>query len=1023
VIAESECKSRSGQEETVSNESADCPEMARLRRFLEGPLPEADVSIVASHVENCPECRAQLVRWNDDPAYLTGASRPDDQPSMSVSPSFGVLLERIKMAPHPTPASGQETDTHEPRHGPTADQRTGNPEGTTLPEGHSIALDFVSPSDRAGSLGRIGPYEVLGQIGHGGMGVVLKALDPRLNRIVAIKVLMPGLASNTLARRRFTREAQAAAAVCHEHVVTIHAVDEAGGQPYLVMQLVAGQSLQEKINRSGPLGLEKILRIGMQIASGLAAAHAQGLVHRDIKPANILLENGVERVKITDFGLARAIDDASLTASGTIIGTPHYMSPEQARAEPIDYRTDVFSLGSVLYAMCTGQPPFLADTTVAVLRKVSDDPPRPIRELNPEVPDWLVAIVAKLMAKDPAGRYQTVQEVAEVLARHLAELQHPARPALAETSTFPSLAPPATRAGRRRGLIALVLASGILVVVTGLAKWWEPRSRNFGAAPNRDAARSASPEPRPAVENQPSAAAVTVAAARRQALERIAAGDEEFRRAEFQKAADHFTEAIHLDPSNPDGFLKRAGVYAANGVANWVGVIADATEALRLDPKNAEAYDRRADAYRFTGEFRHAVDDATEALRLDPERAWPYAVRGCGYTGLSQYDHAIVDLNEYVRRRPKNPWGFFFRGSAYQSQGDLDHALKDLHRAIELDRNASAFWMNRGQIRIYKGDLDGGFADLSQALQLGSRTDKYRTHIVRGDAEFSLSMIDPAIADYTEAIRLNRKQVESQDHRILGARGSLYLARGDVDRALGDLDLLIRFGSTSASTYFNRGLAHIRTKQFDRAIADFERGSKVAGKDKAWTGACLVGRGDGLLLAGRIEQAEAAYQECIKFDPNRGYAGLESHAWLIDRPRGDYDAALKKLDQIAKGGWIIPYLLRGLIYARKGMPDKALADFAEVMKRVEKRKEWFSIPDYFPRRLGILIGRGEAYLLKGDLDRALAESDEAARFAPWSAEARSLRAQVHSRRGKTDLAEADNREAQRLTPDPLFARP
>src|SRR5262249_28357095 len=159
------------------------------------------------------------------------------------------------------------------------------------------------------------------------------------------------------ARRRFTREAQAAAAVTHEHVVTIHGVEEAHDPPYIVMQYVSGLSLQERLDRDGPLELKEILRIGSQAPRGLAAAHAQGVIHRDIKPANILLENGIERVKITDFGLARTLDDASLTQSGVIAGTPQYMAPEQANGEAIDHRADLFSLGSVVYALCTGRPP------------------------------------------------------------------------------------------------------------------------------------------------------------------------------------------------------------------------------------------------------------------------------------------------------------------------------------------------------------------------------------------------------------------------------------------------------------------------------------------------------------------------------------------------------------------------------------------------------------------------------------------------------------------------------------------
>src|SRR5262249_37585576 len=154
----------------------------------------------------------------------------------------------------------------------------------------------------------------------------------------------------------------------------------------LVMQCIDGVSLQDKLDKHGPAGVTEILRIGLQTAEGLAAAHKQGLVHRDIKPANILLDNGVERVKLTDFGLARAVDDASITQSGTVAGTPMYMSPEQAEGLPIDHRSDLFSLGTVLYTMCTGRTPFRASGTHAVLKRVIDASPRPIREITTRYP-------------------------------------------------------------------------------------------------------------------------------------------------------------------------------------------------------------------------------------------------------------------------------------------------------------------------------------------------------------------------------------------------------------------------------------------------------------------------------------------------------------------------------------------------------------------------------------------------------------------------------------------------------------
>lgn len=309
---------------------------------------------------------------------------------------------------------------------PAGDWRRPPAETLATPvDGHGIPVNLLQPSEKAGCLGTLGPYEVREFIGRGGMGIVLKALDPVLNRIVAIKALAPELAVHPSSRLRFAREARAAAAVSHPHVVTIHAVDDCASPPFLVMECIIGRSLQQKIDQTGALKLTEILRIGTQIAEGLAAAHKHGLVHRDIKPANILLENGVERVKITDFGLARGVDDLTLTRTGEVSGTPQFMSPEQALGQRVDHRSDLFSLGSVLYAMCTGRPPFRGDNVAIVVKKICDNMPRPIGETNPEIPAWLASTVERLLAKDPAERFQTAAEVAEVLSSQLAYAQHP----------------------------------------------------------------------------------------------------------------------------------------------------------------------------------------------------------------------------------------------------------------------------------------------------------------------------------------------------------------------------------------------------------------------------------------------------------------------------------------------------------------------------------------------------------------------------------------------------------------------
>ena len=323
------------------------------------------------------------------------------------------------------------------------------PEDATAAEQHGgeeNALGFLQPSTKPGSLGRLAHYEVLEVLGQGAFGTVLRAFDEKLHRLVAIKVMVPQLASTSPPRKRFLREARTSAAIRHENVVGIYAVEDQP-LPYLVMEYIAGETLQQKLDRTGPLDVPEVLRLGQQIATGLAAAHALGLIHRDIKPANILLENGVEpRVKITDFGLARAADDASLTQSGVIAGTPLYMAPEQAQGEVIDQRADLFSLGSVLYVCLSGRPPFRASTTLAVLKRVTEDTPRPIREILPEIPNWLCAIVARLHEKKPADRFASAKEVADLLARHLAKLQQDR--GLEPLPNIPQMAPEPAPAAR-----------------------------------------------------------------------------------------------------------------------------------------------------------------------------------------------------------------------------------------------------------------------------------------------------------------------------------------------------------------------------------------------------------------------------------------------------------------------------------------------------------------------------------------------------------------------------------------------
>jgi len=247
------------------------------------------------------------------------------------------------------------------------------------------------------------------------MGVVTKAIDTKLRRVVAIKTLSRHFASHPQARSRFLREAQFAASVHHDNVVAIYGIDDQAEMPFLVMEYVQGKSLQQRIDESGPMPFTDVLRIGIQIASGLAAAHRNGVVHRDIKPANILLDAASTRVKITDFGLARAVSDIGITQDGHVAGTPQYMSPEQAQGQVVTHLSDLFSLGSLMYSMLTGVTPFHGESAIAILRRVCDDRPTPVTRFRPDAPKTLVATIERLMAKHPEKRYQSASEVEHVL--------------------------------------------------------------------------------------------------------------------------------------------------------------------------------------------------------------------------------------------------------------------------------------------------------------------------------------------------------------------------------------------------------------------------------------------------------------------------------------------------------------------------------------------------------------------------------------------------------------------------------
>jgi serine/threonine protein kinase len=408
-----------------------CSDAETLGRFLLGRCRSEEVVKLAAHVDSCPRC-----------AELLNTLQCSD-----------ALLEAVQAAPPvlrepPAQLVEQLCSLRPVKHGTIVDGGGGilGYLGQAAKETPPELYAFLAPPRQPGEIGWLGPYRVLKVLGIGGMGVVFEAEDPQLRRLVALKTMRSLLSAQEEARQRFLQEARAAAAIEHEHVVAIYQVGEDGGVPYLAMQLLQGESLEDRLQRDGRLPEVEVVRIGREVAAGLAAAHDRGLIHRDVKPGNIFLEGRGHkrracepasgplaatggRVKLLDFGLARAaggepapdtgapnvVAGPAWTQVGTVVGTPAYSSPEQTRGEALDPRCDLFSLGCVLYRMCTGVVPFHGATVLDTLRAVQQEQPRPVRELNPAVSVELDGIIGKLLAKRREERYPSAQAVAAAL--------------------------------------------------------------------------------------------------------------------------------------------------------------------------------------------------------------------------------------------------------------------------------------------------------------------------------------------------------------------------------------------------------------------------------------------------------------------------------------------------------------------------------------------------------------------------------------------------------------------------------
>jgi len=649
-----------------------CPSLHALEDLLAGVLTDAEAGACRGHLADCPHCQSVMDRLTDHPELGRWAASADGLTPLPIdTPPLCRLLDALRAPPL----------------------------SITIPAGNGQL--FLSPPDQAGDLGTLGPYRIVGELGRGGMGIVLKAYDPALARTVALKVLRREC-TDERARARFVREARAAAGLNHDHVVPVFAVENPpDGPPYLVMPFIAGPTLRERVKSERRLDPREAARICAQVADGLAAAHAAGLVHRDIKPANIILDADHGRARIVDFGLVRVLEGSGETQEGAIAGTPEYMSPEQVR-EPdrIDARTDVYSLGVTLYEALTGDAPFRGVPHMVLQQVLHDEPVGP-RRISDRIPRDLETISLKAIAKEPGRRYQTAVDLRDDLRRFLAGEPIRARPVGRVERVW--------RWCRRKPALAGLSAALVVVFLIGFAGvlWqWRRAETNFKDADQQ----------RASAEESVRRALQTVDRFCTEVSEDVLLnepGMQPLRKRLLETARDYYQQFVRERGDNPH--LRRELAKASLRLGLLVGDLGSSEEAIALARRAVDHFDQLA-------------AERPDAPEHADDRALGYNALGGLYRTARRLSEAATALEtalavqeDLVRRHPEAV-GYESRlALILDNFGLLNSDRKDVGRAEPAYDRAQRIWERLAVAHTEVRDYDD-----SRAQVLHHLADLYR---------------------------------------------------------------------------------------------------------------------------------------------------------------------------------------------------------------------------------------------------------------------------------------------------------